>query len=390
MFKFSVLIAKNLGRNKVRTTLTAVAVIVLTSIFTVVNTITTTVDDYVKNQGSRNKLVVSERWVMPSSLPLRYVPEIAQIPGVQDWTVWHYYGGYFDESLRADRMGLGIATRVDNLLSMYDGMDRIDPHALEALKQERTGALVGRRVLEMMHWKIGQQFTFTSTSHPGRDLRFTILGEITDGAWSSSFFFRDDYFRDATGDASTVNLIWLRVGDAAAADRVTSEIMRRFERRQPEVSVETEASSIARIAGQNEAVLSVIRVVVAVLLIDMIVVLSNSITIATRERRVEMSVLKVLGFRPLQIAFLVIGEAMLIGGLSGLTGTGLAWGCSQLAAHGTLPMNEATELLLRFPVSDRALLAGVALGLAVGFAGSIVPAWSARAVSVSDVFAKIS
>ena len=84
MFDYLLLIAKNLGRNKVRTALTALAVIVLTCIFTVVNTITTTVDSYVKNQGNKNKLIVAERWVLPSSLPERYVAEVVQIPGVQD------------------------------------------------------------------------------------------------------------------------------------------------------------------------------------------------------------------------------------------------------------------------------------------------------------------
>jgi len=390
VFKFCTLIAKNLGRNKVRTALTCSAVAVLTCIFTIVSTITTTVEGYVKNEGSQSKLIVSERWLTPSQLPMRYVPEITQLRGIEDWSVWHYYGGHFDDSGREDRGGLGIATRVDNLLSMFDDLDGTDPAAVKALQDERTGAVVGRHMLELMQWEIGQQFTFISTSHPGTNLRFKIVGEIPGGTWSNAFFFRDDYYREATGEDSTVNLIWLRMADAATADRLTEEITRRFERRQPELSVETEASSIARIAGRNEAVLSIIQLIVAVLLIDMIAVVSNSISIATRERRVEMSVLKVLGFLPLQIAGLVIGEAMLVGGISGLLGTSIAWGCSQLALGGTLPTNEATQFLTTFPVPDSALITGTALGLGIGFLGSILPAWSARSVKVTDVFAKLS
>jgi putative ABC transport system permease protein len=292
--------------------------------------------------------------------------------------------------MREDRMGLGIATRVDNLVAMHEGLQNVDAAAVKALQQERTGALVGREILEAMQWQVGQQFTFMSSSHEGQDLRFKIVGEIPDGAWSGSFFFREDYYREATGEKSDVNMIWLRVADAAAVDQVTAEIMQRFDRRQPELSVETEASSIARIAGRNEAVLSVIRFVVIVLLIDMIVVISNSITIATRERRMEMSVLKVLGFQPLQIAVLVIGEAMLVGGLSGFAGTGLAWTVSELVGRGILSANEVTGFLLTFPIPDRALIFGTVLGMGIGLAGSIIPAWSARSVKVSDVFAKIS
>jgi putative ABC transport system permease protein len=384
------LIAKNLRRNKVRTALTFAAIVVLTCVFTVVNTITTTVDGFVKKEGAQNKLIVTERWVMPSLLPLRYVPELCEVSGVTDWTIWHYYGGYFDDSMREDRMGLGIATRADNLLAMHEGLQNVDPAAVRALQEERTGAIVGREILETMQWQVGQQFTFISSSHEGQNLRFKIVGEIPDGAWSGSFFFREDYYREATGEDSDVNMIWLRVADAAAVDQVTAEITQRFDRRQPELSVETEASSIARIAGRNEAVLSVIRVVVVVLLLDMIVVISNSITIATRERRVEMSVLKVLGFQPLQIAVLVVGEAMLVGGLSGFAGTGIAWTVSELVGRGILSANEVTGFLLTFPIPVQALLWGTLLGLGIGLAGSIVPAWSARSVKVSDVFAKIS
>ena len=45
----------------------------------------------------------------------------------------------------------------------------------------------------------------------------------------------------------------------------------------------------------------------------MALVIANAISISVRERRTEMAVLKVLGFRPGQILVLVLGEALLIG-----------------------------------------------------------------------------
>jgi putative ABC transport system permease protein len=390
MSKFLLLIAKNLGRNRLRTALSAIAVIVLVSIYTAASAITNTVDQLVRNQGSQNKLIVSERWVSPSELPVRYVPELTQLPGVTDWTVWHYYGGCFDESMQEERMGLGIATRIDNLKAMHDDLESVDPAAIAALDRERTGALVGGFILDTMHWKIGQGFTFISRSHPDHNLRFKIVGAVRSGTWSRSFFFREDYFQEATGDKATVNLIWLRVRDAAAAERVSAEISSRFEKRQPEVSVSTEAASVARIAGRNEAILSTIQLVVAILLVDMIFVLSNSISIATRERRVEMAVLMMLGFRPVHIMALVVGEAMLVGAVSGLLGTSLAWGCSELAINGFLPPNDVTEFFMTYPIVPSAIWWGVLLGMGVGFGGSALPAWNARLANMSQVFANIA
>ena len=46
-------------------------------------------------------------------------------------------------------------------------------------------------------------------------------------------------------------------------------------------------------------------------------VIANAISISVRERRMELAVMKVLGFRPLQILVLVLGESLLLGVTAG-------------------------------------------------------------------------
>ena len=82
MINFIMLIMKNLGRNKVRTMLTSMAVIVLVMICAIVTNITESVRRTVDAEASQTKLIVEERWVVPSRVPVRYIPEIARIPGV--------------------------------------------------------------------------------------------------------------------------------------------------------------------------------------------------------------------------------------------------------------------------------------------------------------------
>ena len=53
-------------------------------------------------------------------------------------------------------------------------------------------------------------------------------------------------------------------------------------------------------------------------IIVLALVLANAISISVRERRTELAVMKVLGFRPRQIVLLVLGESVLLGLLSGL------------------------------------------------------------------------
>jgi putative ABC transport system permease protein len=241
-----------------------------------------------------------------------------------------------------------------------------------------------------MKWQIGQESTFVSVTHPGKDLRFRIVGVLPAGAWAQSFLFRQDYFAEGTGDKDAVGSVWLRLPSAEAAQELAAQIRRNFADQEPELKVETESAGVARFVGQGQAVLSMIDLVVMVLLVDMVIVLSNSISVATRERRQEMAVLKVLGFRPMLIFGLVSGEAMLIGAVSGFFGAAQAYALSALAVSGKLPLSALTQTSLMFPVEPWSVPLGVVLGAAVGFLGSCLPAWSARRVKVSDVFAKVA
>jgi putative ABC transport system permease protein len=390
VLKFLILILKNLGRNKLRTTLTALAVTVMVTICAEMMTIITSVKQHVEAEASQSKLLVSERWVFPSRVPARYIPTLTRLEGVVDWTTWNMYGGFFDESRQRSRQGFGLATRPDNLISMHTGLEKLDPAAVEALRREKTGAIMSADIMQQMGWTIGQQFTVLSSSHPDKNLRFKIVGVLPAGDYSRNFFFREDYFEEGTGNKDSVACVWLRMRDAEAAREVASKIQEQFQKQQPELKVETESAGVARFASRGQAILSIIELVVSILVIDMVIVLSNSISVATRERKVEMAVLKVLGFEPRSIMVLVIGEATLIGALSGLFGASLAWLSSTLAVSGVVPNSGVTRIFFMFPIQSEMLLWGVLMGAFVGFSGSVIPAWNARKVKVSNVFAKIA
>ena len=61
-------------------------------------------------------------------------------------------------------------------------------------------------------------------------------------------------------------------------------------------------------------------------LATILLVIANAISISVRERRLELAVLKVLGFRPYQILILVLGESLLLGVGAGFISAGLTYG----------------------------------------------------------------
>jgi putative ABC transport system permease protein len=388
--KFVVLILKNLRRNRVRTVLTVLAVTVMVTICVEMRTILGTVSGHVEAESGQSRLMVTERWVVPSRIPVRYLPVLSRLDGVEDWTTWNTYPAFLSESRQADQEVFGIATRPDNLVAMHPDMAKLNPAALDGLKRVKNGALVAADVASDLGCKAGQSFTLFSAMDPQKSLRLKVVDVMPSGEYPRMIFFRRDYFEEATGEKDSVDIVWLRTRDPEAARHVASQIQEQFRNRQPELKVETESAGVGRFAGRAQSILGVIRLVITILLIDMVVVLSNSISVATRERRAEMAVLKVLGFEPRAIMVLVIGEAVLVGAFSGLIGTGLAWGCSAFAESGGLPPSGFTRMFSLFPIRADALLWGVPLGALVGFAGSVIPAWNARGVKVSDVFAKIA
>jgi putative ABC transport system permease protein len=116
--------------------------------------------------------------------------------------------------------------------------------------------------------------------------------------------------------------------------------------------------------------------------VTMALVVANAISLSVRERRTELAVLKVLGFRPGQIMALVLGEAVLIGTTGGFLSTSLCYVMVNWLLRTVNPMPMA--------IPEDALWWGPALGAGTALVGSLVPALNACRVKVSEVFARVT
>jgi putative ABC transport system permease protein len=123
------------------------------------------------------------------------------------------------------------------------------------------------------------------------------------------------------------------------------------------------------------------------ILVTLALVISNSISISVRERRKEMAVLKVLGFQPRHILGLVLGEALLIGTASGLLSAG---GSTYFINNVMGGLKLPIAFFQAFTIPPEAIGWGAAVGFGTALVGSIIPAFSARRVKVSDVFSKVA
>ena len=97
--------------------------------------------------------------------------------------------------------------------------------------------------------------------------------------------------------------------------------------------------------------------------------------------------MKVLGFRPNQILLLILGEALFVGTLAGLIAAALTYGLFN-GMWGGIPFRIGFFPVFRIP--EAVFCWGVAMGSFTSFIGSVIPAFTARSVKVSEVFSKVA
>ena len=182
--------------------------------------------------------------------------------------------------------------------------------------------------------------------------------------------------------ARSLNRVLLEVPDKESAGRVVEQVESSTAFRNPTVKCETMSSDIAtKLDIFRDLIWGMRWLVAPTVVVTMVLVISNAISISVRERRSEIAMLKVLGFRPVQLLGIVIGEGMLIGAASGLFGSALAY--ALVAAV----LKSGVSLPLYVPF--HAFWWGPLLGASAATFGSLVPAWSATNVSAAEVFSKV-
>jgi putative ABC transport system permease protein len=408
--KFFTFIFKSLLRNPLRTILSSAAIMVLVFVVTLITSILIFLDLVMTEKSQDLKAIVTERYQIPSQMPYSYAyslergaarSEHPEDVKPQDSMTWQFYGGWLDPTKKAreDFMFM-FAMDPRKLIPMMEDMDGLDPALVEKMANNKKGVLMGKERLQVIKNHVGGRFTLTSANLPGINLEFEIVGVLPEGRNDAIAIMNRDYLNDAM-DAykrdhngtphpmaeKTLGLVWLRIPDRDAFHRVADQVMTSPDFSIPAVKCETASSGIASFLDSYRDLLAGMKwLLVPAILVTMSLVIANAISISVRERRTEMAVLKVLGFGPRRILAMVLGEAMLVGAISGFLSGFATYAFIHLYLHG---IKFPIAFFPSFDIFADAMWWGIAFGALTSLVGSIVPAWSARSVKVADVFAKI-
>ncbi len=192
--RFLPLIWSNLRRKKLRTLLTILSVLVAFILYGYLSAITRALSQGVSLAG-QDRLMVTHKVSIVQPLPLSYQERISRIPGVQAVTHATWFGGIYQDP---KNFFAQMPVVPEEFLAMYP--EFLLPEAQrEAWLRTRTGAVVGRKLAQRFHWKMGDRIPLQATIWQKEDgsttWEFDLVG-IYDGAEkgtdTTQFFFRYD------------------------------------------------------------------------------------------------------------------------------------------------------------------------------------------------------
>lgn len=367
------LVLANLGRHKVRTVLTIASVALALFLFASLRTVVTTLAAAAQF-GSARRLVVTNATGIVFPLPLAYANRLSAVPGVEGVSWANWFGGRYGDG---KRFFANFAVDVESYLDLYPEI-QLPSEQRAAFLQDRSSALVGRGLLNVFGWHLGQNVTLQGTIFPG-DWTFTIRGVYTpsDRAINDDMLlFHHDYFDERIGRAGIAGWYVVRINDPNQAAQIAKTIDDQFRNSSSPTKTGTEQAfnaSFATMWGNVRLLMGTIgiAVVFAILLVT-----ANAMMMSARERTGEIAVLKAIGYPDRTLFGLVLLEAgvvTLTGALIGLGGAKLLYRATNFNAAGFLP---------GFDVTSSTLVLGAAVALLLMLASGLVPAVRAARLPV--------
>ena len=377
--KFLPLIWKNIWRRKFRTTFTLLSIFIAFVLFGILMTIRQSFTFGVEIAGA-DRLVLIHKVSLIMPLPVSYKARLEQTRGVELATHQTWFGGIYQDPAN---FFANIAVEPDVFLKVYPEFV-LPPDQLEAWRNDRQGAIVGRDTAARFGWKIGDRIPLTAPiwlpKGGGTTWEFNIVGiyEGGDAVDKTQMFFRYDYL-DENRAAGQGQVGWyvVKISDPAQAVDLSHTFDEMFANSAAETKTTTEKGFVEGFAKQIGDIGSIMIAISSTVLFMFGLVAASTMAQSVRERTSELAVLKTLGFSGPAILALVLVESLFIAFTGGLLGLGLAW------LFVTLVGDPTNGMLPIFVLPTRDLVIGVGLRLLMGVLAGLLPAVAAMHLKIT-------
>lgn len=378
----------NLGRNKLRTALTACAIMLAVLLVSLLLTMPNGMGAIIQRATSNTRISVHHKGGLTYVLPYSFTRKVRQIDGVAGAMATMWFGGAFEEVGKVTFPNFSVEP--ENVPIVFPDYN-IDPKQVADFQRYRDGALVGQQTMKRYGWKVGDRVTLHSTAFP-LSLDFRIVGEIPQEQnplfWISREYVDQALRAQGGSGLGIVGTIWVRVNDPERVNDVMRTVDDLSRNSDFETASETEESFFSSFFGSLKGFVQIIMIVTALVALCIVFIAANTASTAVRERAAEIAVLRAIGFSRPRIFATLFAETVLLSAAAGGIGVGLAFALTR-ALRTFAGYSPALGPLGNFLVTPEVIIQGLVLSLLVGVLAGFTPAFGAVRRTVVEVLHEV-
>lgn len=380
--RFLPLFWSGIWRKPGRTALIFFQVSVAFALFGMLQGLKTGVDHAAAAARADLLIVHSRVSFLAAPLPAGSLEQIKSVPGVELVVPVDIFGATYQKPTQ----GLGVVAI---------GLEKDWPSAFtftiardyrEAFQKLRTAALIREELTKKYGWKIGDRIplmSHTAQMNGSTDWTFDVVGTFSDsdvGSGPDSILINLAYLDEARVlGKGTVQHFNVAISDPKQAAAVSDEIDRRFANSSKETKTESLLELAQAQAQQIGDMNFLIRAIVGAALAALLLATASMMMQSIRERRVELAVLKAVGFTDRTVFLLVLGEALLVCVSASAFGLALA----------TLVLPIAGIFVVGLSMPAIVIASGLGLAVMVALVSAAVPAVQAARLKVASALASV-
>lgn len=372
--KYAKLVFKNILRNKLRTLLTLSSLVV--SLFLIV-TLGTIVTEFDRNVDESNPLRLMSRHAVSLGfvMPMAHVERIRGVPGVKNAMPFNWFGGIYKDERNFFANFAVDATRMRDIMTEL----KMPDEQWQAFINDKQGAIVGQKLVTLYGFTPGQRITLKSPIY-NQSVEFIIRGVCTGGD-EKTLFFHHDYINELLPDwaKDQVSMVSIMANSADDVPRIAQAVDSVFANSDAPTKTETEKEFALSFQTMMGGVKTFMYAIMAAITFSVLLIMGNTMAMTVRERTKEVGTLKAIGFQRRTIAFLFLGEALIVACVGATIGIGGA----QLIYH-SLPVGTYIPFFSQFIPTGQTLLAAFTLSVLVGLISVAYSAYRVSGLTIAE------
>lgn len=325
--KYLPLVWGALMRKKTRTAFTLLslsAAFLLIGLLQAVNSVLSGGADFL----GANRLITQAKISFTQPLPMRLLPQIESISGVEHVGHSQFFGGVYQDPKNFFPQ---FAVNPQRLRDTYPEWT-MDEDAWRTFISTQDGAIAGKVLADKYGWKVGDIIPLNSFIWTQRDgsriwqWRLVGIFEGRDQEWTDRanlMYLNYGQFDEGRSERARglAGVFVVRVKNPMDSERIAAEIDRKFENSSEETKTQSEQEFQLGFLKQLGDIGFIVNAISGAVFFTILILTGYTMSQAVRERIPELAVLKCLGFTDRTVLGLVLAESFLlcfIGALFGL------------------------------------------------------------------------